>query len=80
MNLKDRIIRVLDKRKITLLELCNELELSEAELDKSITNTEVNILEKISKLLKIPLYSFYRDPKDNNIPPNRYYDEDIWED
>jgi len=81
MTLKDRIIRVLDKKGLKYSDLCGELEVSEEELDDSIRLQDVKLFENISKLLKIPLYSFYHDPN-KKYPPNgkRYYDEDIWED
>lgn len=82
MTLKDRIIRVLDKRGLKYSDLCNELEVSEEELDKSINlKNDGKLFENISKILKIPLYSFYHDPNKKDPPPGkRYYDEDIWED
>jgi len=80
MTLKDRIIRVLDKRGLKYSDLCDELEISEQELDESISLKDVKLFENISKSLKIPLYSFYHDPNKKDPPPGKRYDEDIWED
>lgn len=80
MTLKDRIIKVLEKKKIEYSTLCEELELSNEEIDILIEEKNLKVLESISKLLGIPLYSFYNDPKD--LPPNapiiRHYTENIW--
>lgn len=82
MTLKDRIVRVLKKKKMEYSDLCEQLELSNDEVDSLIEEKNVHIFEKISKLLGIPLYSFYNDPKDQppSAPTKRHYTEDIWKD
>ena len=81
MTLKDRIIRVLTKKGLSYSDLSKELKISEKELDEAIDSKNVVLFEKISKYLRIPLYSFYNDPNRKDPPPGkRYYDEDIWED
>lgn len=88
MTIKDRIIRVLKKKGLDYKDLIEEINsnennhhFSETEADKLIENMDSGFLEKISKILRIPLYSFHRgnnQKKDDNTKP--YYDEDIWKD
>jgi transcriptional regulator with XRE-family HTH domain len=86
MNLKNKIITLLEQNKYTYKELAEHLKISEAELDHALeTKTlEVRTLELISKELRIPLYSFFRDPAEMEkiLSPDkqRYYDVNIWSD
>jgi hypothetical protein len=82
MTLKDRIVRVLKKKKLDYSNLCEQLELTNDEVDSLIEEKNVKILESISKLLGIPLYSFYNNPNDTppSAPTKRHYKEDIWKD
>jgi hypothetical protein len=86
MNLKNKIITLLEQNKYTYKELAGHLRLTEAELDHALeTKTlEVRTLELISKELRIPLYSFFRDPveTEKSLSPDkqRYYDVNIWSD
>ncbi|MHB8259932.1 MAG: ArsR family transcriptional regulator [Bacteroidia bacterium] len=86
MNLKHKIVNLLSEKKYTYQELAEHLNISEAELDHALeTKTlEVRTLELISKELRIPLYSFFRDPEEMEkyLAPGkeRYYDVNIWSD
>lgn len=85
MNLKKKIIDLLDKQEYSYKELAEHLGLTEAQLDHALeTKTlEVRTLELISKELRIPLYSFFRDPKQMAQymeERERYYDVNIWSD
>jgi transcriptional regulator with XRE-family HTH domain len=86
MNLKNKIITLLEQNKYTYKELAGHLNITEAELDHALeTKTlEVRTLELISKELRIPLYSFFRDPAEmaKTLSPEkeRYYDVNIWSD
>jgi transcriptional regulator with XRE-family HTH domain len=87
MNLKNKIITLLEQNKYTYKELAGHLRLSEAELDHALeTKTlEVRTLELISKELRIPLYSFFRGPVEtektlSSDKEQRYYDVNIWSD
>ena len=85
MNLKKKIVELLEKQKYSYKELSQHLNLSEEELDHALeTKTlEVRTLELISKELRIPLYSFFRDPKQMAIymeEKEKYYDVNIWSD
>ena len=86
MNLKNKIVKLLNENKYTYKDLAEHLNLSEAELDHALeTKTlEVRTLELISKELRIPLYSFFRDPVEMEkiLSPEqeKYYDVNIWSD
>ncbi|HTA62599.1 MAG TPA: hypothetical protein VK835_09095 [Bacteroidia bacterium] len=86
MNLKNKIITLLEQNKYTYKELAGHLHITEAELDHALeTKTlEVRTLELISKELRIPLYSFFRDSaemaKSLSTEKERYYDVNIWSD
>lgn len=80
-NLKERIIAVLDSRKLTYKQLTEYLGVTEQQLNHSLEqNTiEIRTLEQISKELRIPLYSFFRNPEqvgeEGQLP---YYNVNIW--
>ena|ERR1700741_2216351 len=85
MNLKNKIEKLLAQQKHTYKDLAEHLHLSEKQLDHALeTKTlEVRTLELISKELRIPLYSFFRDPEmvaayANTKEP--YYNVNIWSD
>jgi transcriptional regulator with XRE-family HTH domain len=63
MDLKSRIIAILESRNLSYETLVNYLGISQADLDKAFDeNTlEIRTLELISKELRIPLYSFFRE-------------------
>lgn len=85
MNLKQKIVELLEKQEYSYQELAEHLNLTEEQLDHALeTKTlEVRTLELISKELRIPLYSFFRDPKQlaqYMEEKERYYDVNIWSD
>lgn len=85
MNLKSKIIELLDKQKYSYKDLAEHLNLTEEQLDHALeTKTlEVRTLELISKELRIPLYSFFRDPAQMAAymeEKEKYYDVNIWSD
>ena len=86
MNLKNKIVRLLQQNNYTYKQLADHLYLTETELDHALeTKTlEVRTLELISKELRIPLYSFFRDPDEMEKyltdEKERYYDVNIWSD
>src|SRR5438132_9295440 len=83
MNLKGKIVELLDKQQYSYKDLAEHLNLSEDQLDHALeTKTlEVRTLELISKELRIPLYSFFRDPAQMAAyleEKEKYYDVNIW--
>ncbi|MCE9537812.1 MAG: hypothetical protein K8R85_01150 [Bacteroidetes bacterium] len=81
MNLKEKILQVLEKKNYTYAELATYLSMSEPELDFAIENNtiEIRTLELISKELRIPLYSFFRENFDGfDFEKESYYNENIW--
>ena len=86
MTIKDRILRVLNEKGLKYSDLINELNndddlMNESELDKLIETLNTSLLERVSKILGIPLYSFYYDPNKKvitNPNENKFYNKDIW--
>jgi transcriptional regulator with XRE-family HTH domain len=83
MDLKSKIIAILESRKLTYEALVQYLGTTQEELDKAFQeNTlEIRTLELISKELRIPLYSFFRDPDatfDVFGKGEAYYNTNIW--
>lgn len=81
MNLKGRILQVLELKKISYADLASYLSLSENDLDFALENNtlEIRTLELISKELRIPLYSFFREScKVFDFEKEPYYNVNIW--
>ena len=83
MNLKGKIVELLEKQNYSYKDLAEHVNLTEEQLDHALeTKTlEVRTLELISKELRIPLYSFFRDPAQMAAyleEKERYYDVNIW--
>jgi transcriptional regulator with XRE-family HTH domain len=86
MNLKDKIIEVLKTKSLTYADLANYIGVSEDHLNHALENKtlEIRTLELISKELRIPLYSFFRNEelmKKYLSEQNKvFYDTNIWSD
>lgn len=81
VNLKSKILQVLDNKKFTYSDMASYLNLSEADLDYALENNtlEIRTLELISKELRIPLYSFFRENFDEfDFEKEPYYNVNIW--
>lgn len=81
IKLKQRILEVLSMNDYTYQELSEYLGITQKELDKQFEEgtLEVRTLELISKALRIPLYSLFRDTDyEVNYNEELYYNIDIW--
>ncbi|HEY4798578.1 MAG TPA: hypothetical protein VII99_05815 [Bacteroidia bacterium] len=81
VNLKEILLEVLGLQNHSYSELAEHLGFTEKELDEQLTDKtlEVRTLELISKALRIPLYSFFRDAKEDvKTGEELYYNVDIW--
>ena len=81
MNLKEKILKVLEAKNYTFTDLAKYLNVSETDLDSSVSNNSIEIrtLELISKELRIPLYSFFRDHDYSfDATKEQYYNVNIW--
>ena len=81
INLKDKVLSVLKLNNHTYSELVEHIGISEKELDKQFADNslEVRTLELISKALRIPLYSLFRDTDyELKYDEELYYNVDIW--
>lgn len=82
-TLRRKIEDILVKENYTFSQLADYLNLSEHQLEEGLANKtlELRYLEDISKNLKVPLYSFFRD---NNIKVNYnekpYFTNKLWND
>jgi len=81
MEIKVRLIEILKKENYTFTQLAEYLDMSEEELTNALEQKtlELRSLELISKTLKIPLYSFFRDEDDINKNTKPYYINKLWE-
>ncbi len=81
IDLKEKVLQVLKMNKHTYAELAEHVGLTEKELDKQFADNslEVRTLELISKALRIPLYSLFRDTNyELKYDESLYYNVDIW--
>lgn len=81
MNLKEKILQVLEMKKFTYADLASYLNISESDLDYALEHNtlEIRTLELISKELRIPLYSFFRENFDGyNFDKEPYYNVNLW--
>lgn len=81
MTIKDRIIRVLQKQNLTFKDLSEILEIDEDTLSNHIEKKVGSTMEKISKVIRVPLYSFWREDYEKKKDSGKdWYNEDIWGD
>ena len=82
MQLKEKLLQVLKMKNYTYADLAEHLSISESELDTAIENNtmEIRTLELISKELRIPLYSFFRENFEGfDFEKEPYYNVSIWD-
>ena len=81
MDIKVRLIEILKKENYTFTQLAEYLDMSEEELTNALEQKtlELRSLELISKMLKIPLYSFFREEDEINKNTKPYYINKLWE-
>ena len=82
MNLKERIIELLQEQNYSYSDLAKYVNLTEADLDRALDNNSIEIrtLELISKSLRIPLYSFFREQYPFSGAAHSVYTNRLWED
>ncbi len=81
MDIKVRLIEILKKENYTFTQLAEYIDMSEEELTNALEQKtlELRSLELISKTLKIPLYSFFREEDEINKNTKPYYINKLWE-
>lgn len=82
-TLIEKIKEILTTENYTFAQLADYLNLSEQELEEGLINKtlEIRYLEEISKSLKVPLYSIFRDANikvDTATKP--YFTNKLWND
>lgn len=83
MNLKDKVLEILQKEKYSFKDLAEYVGMSEEALSTALETKrlELRTLELISKGLKIPLYSFFRSNEPYyNANEKPYYINKLWDD
>jgi hypothetical protein len=81
INLKDKVLAVLKLNNHSYSELAEHVGIPEKDLDRQFADNslEVRTLELISKGLRIPLYSLFRDTDyEFKFDEELYYNVDIW--
>ena len=82
-SLRNKIEEILVKENYTFSQLADYLNLSEEQLENGLANKtlELRYLEDISKNLKVPLYSFFRDTTQKiNYNEKPYFVNKLWND
>lgn len=80
-SLRGKIEEILIKENYTFKQLADYLNLSEQQLEEGLSNKtlELRYLEDISKNLKVPLYSFFRDINIKfNYNEKPYFTNKLW--
>ena len=79
MKLKEKILEILKEKDFTYAALASYLGKSEKDLDYALENNTVEIrtLELISKELRIPLYSFFREAEGTLSAKESFYKMNI---
>jgi hypothetical protein len=81
MDIKSKIVEILNKEEYTFSELAEYLQMSEEKLTEELnTKTlELRNLESISKALRVPLYSFFRQENFKfDFSQKPYYINKLW--
>lgn len=81
MDIKTQLSEILKKENYTFAQLADYLNMSEDELTTALNNKtlELRSLELISKALRVPLYSFFRNEEAGiNYEEKPYYINKLW--
>jgi transcriptional regulator with XRE-family HTH domain len=81
MDIKSKIQEILSKEEYTFTQLADYLQMSEDQLSAAISNKtlELRNLEAISKALRVPLYSFFRNSDFKiDLSHKPYYVNRLW--
>jgi transcriptional regulator with XRE-family HTH domain len=82
-SLKNGVNNILNKMNLTFADLAENtgFRIDEIERQLSSKDPDIMMLEKISKELRIPLYSFYRQQNNVDVQEQRepYYTNSLWE-
>ncbi len=81
MNIKEQLLEILKKENYTFSQLADFLSMPEEELSVALNEKTLDLrsLELISKALRVPLYSFFRDPNNKfNSFEKPFYINKLW--
>lgn len=81
MDIKTQLVEILKKENYTFPQLAEYIHMSEEDLTSALNNKtlELRSLELISKALRVPLYSFFRNEnKKFDYSEKPYYVNKLW--
>lgn len=80
MDIKAQLTAILNKDNYTFEQLAAYLEMSQEALSDGLTHKTLPLrkLELISKALRVPLYSFFRNAEEPVAHEKRYYTNELW--
>ena len=80
MDIKAKITELLEKDRHTFKELADYVHMNEEDLTAHLNNKtlELRKLETISKVLRVPLYSFFRSEIFFDLSEKPYYINKLW--
>ncbi len=82
MSMKDKVVEILQRENYTFAQLADYLHMTPDGLTHELNNKtlEIRNLEAISKILKVPLYSFFRIPGQQAFDHQQkpYYVNQLW--
>jgi transcriptional regulator with XRE-family HTH domain len=81
MDIKSQLVEILKKEDYTFTQLAEYLSMAEDKLTQALNNKtlELRNLELISKALRVPLYSFFRNENTKiNYNEKPYYINKLW--
>ena len=81
MDVKSRIVEILEEEKHTFAELAEYLGMTEQALSEGLDRKtlELRELETLSKALRVPLYSFFRTEGDDQMHAEKpWYIHRLW--
>jgi len=81
MEIKEQLVEILHKENYTFKQLADFLYMSEEDLTLALNNKTLDLrnLELISKALRVPLYSFFRNENTRfNHNEKPYYINKLW--
>lgn len=69
MNIGQKILSYITRKNIPVADLAERIDIDASQLEKALTenNLDIKTLEKISKELRIPLYSFFTNASFDDI-------------
>lgn len=80
-TIKEKIEKILTDQNLTFTGLAEYLNISEKELEERLNDgtLPMKLLEEVSKITRVSLYSFHRDPNIKEQRKDPYYKNNLWD-